>query len=219
MIAGGYALLREGLRRLIEAEPGFRVVGQADDAGQALKLARDLKPHILLLDLAIPGPQDLEALAAFTSSSVGIRTILLVEALWKSQVKALQRGARGVVLKDSKSPLLFKSFYSVLAGEYWVGGETVSEFPEAVARLRGAAHARPSNQAPSLTAFGLTPRELQILSFVASGWSNKEIAQKASVKKDTVKHHLTNIFDKTGAPNRLELALFAIAHNLRDRKG
>jgi two-component system, NarL family, nitrate/nitrite response regulator NarL len=212
LIADDHLLFRAGLRRLLEAEPGFEVVGEATEGGETVRRVRELKPDILLLDLAMPGVPGLEALRQLDESALPVRTILLTAAIEKQElVKALQLGARGVVMKESATDLLFRSIRSVSAGEFWVGRERVSDI---VNTLRAAPPA--SAAVAGKKTFGLTPRELEVTATIAAGYSNKEIAQKFTISEDTVKHHLSNIFDKTGVSSRLELALFAVNHRLVD---
>ena len=120
-------------------------------------------------------------------------------------VEALQLGARGVVLKDSATQLLLKAIHTVMSGEYWVGRESVSNLVQYLRTLMQS-----SNDEARQRKFGLTPRELEIVSAVVAGYSNKEIAEYFKISEDTVKHHLSNIFDKLGVSTRLELALFAV---------
>lgn len=210
LIADDHPLFRYGVRALLETETDFAVVGEAADGEEAMRLARELKPNVLLLDLAMPRVSGLEALRAMTSSSVPMHIILLTVAIEKREiVEALQLGARGVLLKEAAAQLVIKSIRAVMAGQYWVGREV---FPDLVQYLRQMTP-RGSPEEPG-KAFGLTPRELEIIAAIASGCTNKDIVQRLSISEDTVKHHLTRIFDKTGASNRLELALFAIGQKL-----
>jgi DNA-binding NarL/FixJ family response regulator len=212
VIADDHPIFRDGLRRLLETETDLKVIGEACDGAEAVKLARQLKPDILLLDLAMPRQHGLEALREMsTSSNQGsVRIILLTAAAEKKQiVEALQLGARGVVLKDSATQLLLKSIYTVMSGEYWVGRESVSNLVQYLRNLMQS-----SGEEARQRKFGLTPRELEIVSAVVAGYSNKEIAEYFKISEDTVKHHLSNIFDKLGVSTRLELALFAVNQSL-----
>jgi len=212
VIADDHPIFRDGLRRLLEAEAHFKVLGEASDGAEAVKLVRQLKPDILLLDLAMPKHPGLEALRDLSTpgSITPVRVILLTAAAEKSQiVEALQLGARGVVLKDSATQLLLKAIQTVMAGEYWVGRESVSNLVQYLRTLMQSSHDEARQRK-----FGLTPRELEIVSAVVAGYSNKEIAEYFKISEDTVKHHLSNIFDKLGVSTRLELALFAVNQSL-----
>jgi DNA-binding NarL/FixJ family response regulator len=212
VIADDHAIFRKGLRSLLEAEAGFIVVGEAGHGDEAVQMARSLRPDILLLDLDMPGLTGMEALAELAAATIPMRTIVLTAGIEKAEiVKALQFGAAGVVLKVSEPALLFKSIRSVMAGQHWIGRDTVSDLVQA---LRNYSDASPS---PARPRFGLTARELEITGAVVSGFSNKEIAKRFILSEDTVKHHLTNIFNKVGASNRLELALFAVHHRLLEQ--
>jgi len=209
LIADDHTIFRDGLRRLLESESEFQVVGEAADGAEALQLVQQLKPDVLLLDLAMPRMPGLETLRELSSSGSTVKVILLTAAIEKRQiVEALQTGARGVIMKDAATQLLLKGIRTVMGGQFWVGREAVADM---VGYLRDKAAQQPPSPAK---AYGLTKRELEILSTIVSGLSNKEIAQKFSLSEDTVKHHLTNIFDKVGVSSRLELALFAINHHL-----
>jgi len=213
ILADDHPLFRKGLKSLLNAEPGFTVVGEAENGDEAVYMSRSMQPDILLLDLAMPGASGLDALGELATAPGSVKTIVLTAAIEKPEiVKALQLGAAGVVLKTSAPELLFKSIRGVMAGQHWIGREAVSDLVEA---LRTYSEAPP----PLRSRFGLTPRELEITSAVVSGLSNKEIAEKFVLSQDTVKHHLTNIFDKVGASNRLELALFAVHHGLLTEHG
>jgi len=212
VIADDHRIFRAGLRRLLEAEPGFEVVGEAADGTEVAALVEQLRPDILLLDMAMPRVAGLEVLRHLGTRGTPVRTIVLTAAIDPTAfVKALQLGAWGLVMKEAATDLLFKSIRSVVAGQYWVGRDSVSDLVRALREPEAAPDPGPR---PTID---LTARELEVLSAVVGGHTNKQIAQKFSLSEDTVKHHLSNIFDKVGASNRVELTLFAVHHRLLDR--
>ncbi len=209
IIADDHPIFRDGLRKLLEAEPGMRVVAEATDGAQAIELARKHKPDILLLDLNMPRMPGMEALRELSAEHVPVRIILLTAAIERKEiVEALQLGARGVVMKESATAMLMKGIRAVMAGQYWIGQESV---PDLVKTLRDLI---PAVAGEKKKTFGLTPRELEIIAVIVAGYTNKDISEKFAISEQTVKHHLTNIFDKLGVSNRLELALFAVNHRL-----
>lgn len=212
LIADDHALFRDGLRRLLQAEPGFEVVGEASDGEALLPLARQTRPDILLLDLSMPRQDGMDVLRALSTADIPVRTLLLTASIDKSQiVRALKLGAYGVILKESTTQRLFDSIRCVMAGQYWVGRESVSDLVRALRSVSS-----PSEGGTRSREFGLTPREMEIVTMVVAGYSNPDIAQRCSISEQTVKHHISNIFDKLGVSNRLELALFAVNHRLTE---
>lgn len=211
LIADDHPIFRDGLRRLLESERGFEVVGEAQDGAEAVKLTHRLKPDVLLLDLAMPRVTGLGALKELESAGLPTKTILLTAQIERPDIiTALQLGARGVVLKEAATQLLLKSIRCVMEGQYWVGREGVADLVQTLRQMLTEDEGKKPH-------FGLTKRELDIVGAIVAGFANKDIARKFSISEDTVKHHLTNIFDKTGVSNRLELALFAVDHKIVDR--
>jgi two-component system, NarL family, nitrate/nitrite response regulator NarL len=209
VIAGEHPIFRHGLRRLIEAEPGFCIISEIGEGTGAVSMVRELAPDILLLGLTQSNGTALEIIRELAAGSASTRTIVLTNRVDSPDVMAaLQLGARGVVPKDSAPDLLFNSIRSVMAGNYWLGQEQLSAV---VTNLRKFEAARRHSKA-----FGLTRREIDIVRAVVSGYTNKEIAERSSITENTVKSHLTHIFNKLGASNRVELALFAAHHRLLD---
>jgi two-component system, NarL family, nitrate/nitrite response regulator NarL len=205
LIADDHPIMRDGLRRLLSDEPDFLVVGEARDGDEAVARVNQLEPDVLLLDLLMPGPSYVDVLRAVGASAAATRSLLLTASIEPVEVvKALEAGARGIVLKNAASQLLMKAIRAVHAGEYWVARESVGS-------LVGSFRDR---TAPAERQFGLTRRELDIVMTVATGLTNKEIAQRFSLSEETVKHHLTKIFSKLRVANRVELALFAISEQL-----
>ncbi len=214
LVADDHPIFRDGLRKLLEAEKDFEVIGEAADGGEAIKMAQQLKPDVLLLDLAMPRVPGLETLRQLGSSVEAIKVILLTAAIEREQiVDALHHGVRGVVLKESATELLLKSIRCVMDGQYWVGRESVSDLVRIIRDLTAI-----PEQGTRKRSYNLTPRELDIISAIVDGYTNKDIAEKFHIAEQTVKHHLGNIFDKLGVSNRLELALFAVNHHLVEDK-
>jgi two-component system, NarL family, nitrate/nitrite response regulator NarL len=212
VIADDHPIFRDGLRRLLGAEPGFEVIGEAGDGHEAVAKAASLRPDVLLLDLAMPKANGLQALHDLLELRLPVRAVLLTAAIDSAEtVKALRLGARGVILKEAATQLLFKCLHAVMNGEYWVGHERVQDI---VAQLRRTGDDTHGELAP---AGRLTRRELQIVAAIVEGSSNKDIGLQFDLSQQTVKNHLSHIFDKLGVSNRLELALYAVHHKLFDR--
>ena len=199
-------MFREALRTLLDTDPSLRVVGEAGDGREAIRLAGELRPDLILLDLRMPGTSGLQALREIACITPSIRTLLLTAELGESDaVEALRLGAKGVVMKESLPEVLFESIRAVMAGQYWVGRDCVADLIRTVRERR--AQSELETRDPSL---GLTARERQVVAAIVVGCTNADIAEKFAISSKTVKHHLTKVFDKLGVSNRLELALFAV---------
>jgi len=198
------------LRRVFESDPSFDVLGEASDAPSAMKLIQQLKPDILLLDLALSRRFELRGVNNFASYLAPVRTLVMLAAIEKASiVEAFRLGAHGIVLKTSPQQVLVQSLRSVMAGHYWLESEGIAILIDALRDFLSQ-----SNGTTSTKEYGLTPRELDIISKIANGRSNKEVGEEFSISERTVKHHLTNIFGKVGVSSRLQLALFAVNHHL-----
>jgi len=211
VLADDHQMFRDAVRRLLDAEPDLVVVGEAGDGEEAVALTLQYEPDILLLDVAMPHANGMEVLQQIAAASKATRIIMVTGAVEENELRqALRLGARGFVLKESGAVQLLESIRVVHGGEYFVGRECMADLVSAV-RSRGVAI---EGRAPRKADFGLTTRERQIVSAVVNAYQNKEIAEKFAISEKTVKHHLTNIFNKVGVSNRLELALFAVHHRL-----
>ena len=210
VVADDHPVVRFGITKMLQNEPGFEVVGEAEDGDDAITQTLELEPDILLLDLAMPRLPGLEAMRAIMTKSPRVKIVMLTSTISTQQViEALQIGARGIVLKDSVAGDLSQALRAVLSGDYWIGGERVANLLKALHELQAQAATIPERKT-----YGLTPRELEVVSCIVEGCSNRDIAKQFTISEETVKRHLSNVFDKTGVSTRLELALFAIAHKL-----
>lgn len=217
VLADSECLFRASLRQLlsvpssiirdvhgVDVGAGFDVVGEAGSGEETVSLVERLHPDLMILDLSLPRMSGLDVLRAVGSDET-TRTIILAHDLTRSDVMtAVHFGARGLLLKDVSTSTLFQAIMCIAGGQYWISQALLTMLVETV---------RPILQSPDLPGAAptgkLTRRERQVLNLVIAGCSNKEIAQQCSVSEQTIKHHLTRMFDKVGASNRLELATVA----------
>jgi DNA-binding NarL/FixJ family response regulator len=204
VLADDHAILREGLKRVLESNPAYTIVGEATTGREAVRLAATLQPDLLLLDVSMPELTGLEALERLAPAANAIKVIVFTASIARADMaKALQLGARGVVLKAAGSEVLFAAIEAVRRGEYWLDRGSVSDLVSMASSPVRVRHL-----------FGLTDRQLEIVSAVVDGMTNRAIGAKLAISDETVKHHLTQIFNKTGVSTRLELALLATSRGL-----
>jgi two-component system, NarL family, nitrate/nitrite response regulator NarL len=210
LLIDDHALFRASLRRLIEVKPGLKVIGEASNGREGLEQLQKLQPDLAFLDLNMPQQSGLEVLRRLSNVNTKSRIIMMVASIEKHQiVEALRMGARGVVFKNMASQLLYRSIETVMGGGYFVGREIIRDLVN-ILRSTGESERVPAKPGT----YGLTRREFEILSTVVDGYTNKEIAEKYMISEQTVKHHLTSIFEKVGVSNRMELALLAMNQGL-----
>jgi two-component system, NarL family, nitrate/nitrite response regulator NarL len=209
VIADDHPVVRIGVKNMLQSDPGLEVLGEASDGDEAITAALELLPDILLLDLQMPRLPGLEAMRAIMSGSPTVKILLLTSTITSQQIiEALQVGARGIVLKDALADDLTTAIRAVSSGLYWIGGKRVFNLLRALHELMQQA------AVPERKTYGLTPRELDFVGCIVEGCTNRDIARQFNIGEETVKRHLSKVFDKTGVSTRLELALFAIAHQV-----
>ena len=207
VLAEDHRLVREGLRAILEASHEYTVVGEAVDGHECVEVVERLQPDLLLLDVSMPGRSGLDALRDLADRPHAAKILLVTASIEREEVAAaLQLGARGIVLKEAASDALLSAIRTVMAGGQWLGDTPVSAL--------ASPERPPTRPAAARSTFGLTPRERDILDSITAGLSNREIAESLSLSEQTVKHHLSSIFDKTSTSSRLELALFAVRNGL-----
>ena len=206
-IADAHPMFAAGLQRLLEAEESLTIVGAVSSAAAVVELSLDASPDVLLLDFELPDGSGIDVLERLRASHAAVRTVLLAEAIGGQQiVEAVRLGAKGVVLKSSTTAQLVKCIGSVMNGEYWFGRDRVPDLVDAICHDR-----EPRAPAPIER---LTPRQIVVMTAVADGATNRDISVQLGLSEQTVKNHLSHIYDKVGVSNRVELTLFVLHHNL-----
>jgi len=206
VVAEDDAIFRDGLRVLLQVEREFDVVGESSNDDGALEAIARLRPRILLAGASI----GLKVLKQISPSENSVRVILLAPEIQEPQiVEALLLGASGLLTNDTTPELLFKAIRTVLKGQYWVGRDTVNHLIQALREY--ALSARNERRKDK---FGLTAREMEIVRALTAGDTNRDIAKRFCISEQTVKHHLTSIYNKVGVSQRIELVVFALSQNL-----
>jgi DNA-binding NarL/FixJ family response regulator len=203
VIADDHAVLRESLAALLQSQPDFDVVGVAANGEQALDLTQTHRPDVLVLDLFMPQSDGFEVLRTLDRAGDRVASVVLTGSENQADyVQVVRLGARGLVLKGDDPQKLFAAIRTVAEGEL--------AFSDDVARSVLSAMVSDPQPAPSSMA-RLSERERQISYMVARGMKNRDIATELSISENTVKRHLQSIFSKTGARDRLELAVLALS--------
>jgi DNA-binding NarL/FixJ family response regulator len=203
LIADDHAVVRQGLRMFLTLDPELEIVGEAYDGRQALQLARDLQPDVVLMDLLMPEMDGIEATAHVRRELPDTEVIALTSVLEDSSVVgAIRAGAVGYLLKDTEADELIRAIKAAAAGQ-------VQLSPKAAARLMREVRAPESPEE-------LTEREVEVLRLLAQGQSNKDIAHTLSIGEKTVKTHVSNILSKLNVSSRTQAALYAVRIGLVD---
>ncbi len=214
MIIDDHAVIRAGLRMLIEQDQNMSVVSMVGSRAEALQTARDLRPDIIVLDLLLGDEDGLEFLPELCQASPNSRVLVLtgVQAT-QSHRTAIRRGAMGIVLKQQAAEHLLKAILKVHDGEVWIDRSMMgSVLTEVRANPHGADANPESNKIKTLT-----PREREVITLVTEGLKNKAIGERLFISETTVTHHLSSIYSKLDVSDRLELVVYAFANNLAQK--
>lgn len=221
VLADDHPIVRDGLKKMLRLETDIEVVGEASDGREALEQVQMHEPDVLLLDLRMPNLDGLGALQTLQHINRKTRVIILTASEDKNEfVQAMKLGCSGIVLKQTAPELIVKSIRKVNDGEIWLDSHTTAAVMRQFAThgsdsgSSSGSSSLPSSGAKSRERSPLSAREREIVSLVAQGYKNKEMAEKMFISEQTVKNHLHNIFDKLGVSDRLELALYAIHKGL-----
>jgi DNA-binding NarL/FixJ family response regulator len=210
LLVEDHAVVRAGLRMLIESWPRVVVVGEAGDRADALRLVAEQQPNIILLDLDLGADSGLDFLPQLLDRAPAAHVLLLTGVDDPEQhQRAVRLGALGVVRKDQAASVLLKAIERVHAGEAWLDRTMVARVLSDLARPPEPA---PNPEAARIAS--LTDRECQVIQLICEGLPNKGIADRLAISEATVRHHLTAIFSKLGLTSRLELVIYAYQHDL-----
>ena len=201
LLADDHSVVRQGLRMFLSLDPEFDVVGEASDGSQAVKLARELQPDVVLMDMLMPVMDGITATGHIRKEMPDTEVIALTSVLEDGAVVgAIKAGAIGYLLKDTQQEELLRAIKAAAAGQ-------VQLAPQAAARLMREVRAPEAPQQ-------LTDRETDVIKLLAQGKANKEIAMELVIGEKTVKTHVSNILLKLGVQSRTQAALYAAQNGL-----
>jgi len=208
LIADDHPLVREGLRHVLELDPGLKVVGEVGDGQGAINLTRALRPDVILMDIKMPGTDGIEASRVIRREFPETKIIFLTVSDENEEIMEVVRsGASGYLLKDVEPAELIRAIYNVMEGK-------PALHPVAAQRLLGELSrlATPPEEDEGIKL--LTEREKEVLVLIAQGESNRSIAKKLFISEKTVKNHITSIFRKLKVEDRTQAAIYAIKKGL-----
>jgi NarL family two-component system response regulator LiaR len=207
MLVDDHAVVRKGLRALLDREPSVEVAGEAEDGERALHLAERLRPDVILMDLEMPGIGGVEATRRISELQPEVRIVILTShAAEEDVLPALKAGALGYLLKHSAPEDVLSAIHQAHRGE--------TALHPAIARIVLRELSRPPEPRQLATTDPLSERELEVLKLVARGMSNQEIAESLVVGEATVRSHVSTILRKLQLANRTQAALYALRQGL-----
>ena len=212
VIADDQRVVREGLTMVLSLLPGVEIVGTARDGDEALALVEQLRPDVVLMDLRMPHIDGVQATRRITESGVETKVVVLTTyADDHSVIQALRAGACGFLTKDAGGEQIAAALDAAKRGESAIDPAVQHHLVKAIARTAPLQWSPPDE---SRLPDGLTPREATVLTLIAEGLSNAEIAERLTITETTVKSHINHLYGKTGARDRAQAVAYAYRHRL-----
>ena len=209
LIADDHSMVRQGLKQILELEKDIVVTAQASNGNEAVRLAREFKPDIILMDINIPGTNGLQAIKEIKQEKLPSKVIVLtIHEDREYLFKTLQMGAEGYVLKDAEPAVLIEAIRNVYNGQSYIQPNMTKELVKEFNRV--TLHEKEKSDENNLTT-----REIEVLELIAEGMINKEIAKQLYISEKTVKNHVSNIFKKLDVSDRTQAAIYAFKHNMK----
>jgi two-component system response regulator DegU len=205
MLVDDHSLIREGLKKLLSLEADLTIVGEAQHGDEVIEKALELRPDVILLDINLPGKNGIELTGELKEKLPEIKVLVLTVDTEQVHVhKIIKAGALGYLLKDVESEMLVEAIRTVARGDAYIQPCLLSKLLSEFRQLM-------RDEAPPLPpdCFGLTQRELEIINYIASGQTNKEIADQLFISEKTVKNHVSSILRKMALDDRTQVAIYA----------
>lgn len=209
LIADDHHMVRQGIKQILELENDIEVVSQASNGEEAVKLARQFKPDVTLMDINMPGMNGLQAIEELKKDEGVYKVVVLTIHQDREYLfKTIQLGAEGYVLKDAEASVLIEAIRTVSEGNTYIQPNMTSELVREFTRI--STHSRSKEEENVLTS-----REIEVIGLIAEGLINKEIAKKLYISEKTVKNHVSNIFKKLNVSDRTQAAIYAFKNNIK----
>jgi two-component system, NarL family, nitrate/nitrite response regulator NarL len=219
LLIDDHAVVRSGLRMLVESRSGLKVAGEAANRAEALAIAKQEQPDVILLDLDMNNDNGLNFLPQLLAAAGRARVLILTGVRDPDAYnQAIRLGASGLLLKEKAPDVLLKAIEKVHAGEIWFDRSTIGSVLTEMSRSGGnrsrGGQKEMTDDPEEAKIATLTEREREVSALIGEGLKNKQIASRLFISETTVRHHLTSVFDKLGVSDRLELIIYTYKHGL-----
>lgn len=210
LIADDHTMVRQGLKQILELEEDITVVAQAANGGEAVRMAKENSPDVILMDINMPEVNGIQAIKDIKQEKINSKIIVLtIHEDREYLFKTIQMGAEGYVLKDAEPSVLIEAIRNVHNGQTYIQSTMTSELVKEFNRV--TLHEKNKHDDNNLTS-----REIEVLQLIAEGLINKEIAKQLYISEKTVKNHVSNIFKKLNVSDRTQAAIYAFKNNIKN---